>query len=114
MNKINNQDIILGSQDLPPALRVYYDIAPESFRIPSILAAITCLCALGTRLRVKYVYDTELHALLLQVVVVGNPGDGKSFTRPIVKTLLAPSALARPGVASAGAGLQRAQEDLCK
>ena len=90
MNKINNQDIILGSQDLPPALRVYYDIAPESFRIPSILAAITCLCALGTRLRVKYVYDTELHALLLQVVVVGNPGDGKSFTRPIVKTLLAP------------------------
>lgn len=90
MKKINNQDIILGSQDLPPALRVYYDIAPESFRIPSILAAITCLCALGTRLRVKYVYDTELHALLLQVVVVGNPGDGKSFTRPIVKTLLAP------------------------
>ena len=38
----------------------------------------------------KYVYDTELHALLLQVVVVGNPGDGKSFTRPIVKNLLAP------------------------
>ena len=80
----------LTARDLPPALRVYYEIAPESFRIPAILTAITCLCALGTRLRVKYVYDTELHALLLQVVVVGNPGDGKSFTRPIVKNLLAP------------------------
>ena len=80
----------LLARDLPPALRVYYEIAPESFRIPAILTAITCLCALGTRLRVKYVYDTELHALLLQVIVVGNPGDGKSFTRPIVKNLLAP------------------------
>jgi len=80
----------LLARDLPPALRIYYEIAPESFRIPAILTAITCLCALGTRLRVKYVYDTELHALLLQVVVVGNPGDGKSFTRPIVKNLLAP------------------------
>ncbi len=78
----------LLSRDLPPVLRIYYEIAPESFRIPTILTAITCLCALGTRLRVKYVYDTELHALLLQVVVVGNPGDGKSFTRPIVKNLL--------------------------
>lgn len=80
----------LTARDLPPALRVYYEIAPETFRIPAILTAITCLCALGTRLRVKYIYDTELHALLLQVVVVGNPGDGKSFTRPIVKNLLAP------------------------
>lgn len=80
----------INARDLPPALRIYYECAPENFRIPAILTAITCLCALGTRLRVKYVYDTELHALLLQVVVVGNPGDGKSFTRPIVKNLLAP------------------------
>ena len=80
----------LKSKDLPPALRIYWETAPEQFRIPAILTAITCLCALGTRLRVKYVYDTELHALLLQVIVVGNPGDGKSFTRPIVKTLMAP------------------------
>lgn len=80
----------LTARDLPPALRVYYEVAPETFRIPTILTAITCLCALGTRLRVKYVYDTDLHALLLQVIVVGNPGDGKSFTRPIVKNLLSP------------------------
>jgi len=80
----------LTAADLPPALRIYYEIAPENFRIPAILTAITCLCALGTRLRVRYLYDNELHALLLQVVIVGNPGDGKSFTRPIVKNLMAP------------------------
>lgn len=88
--KTNTPITSLCALDLPPALRIYYENAPESFRIPAILTAITCLCALGTRLRVKYLYDTDLHALLLQVVVVGNPGDGKSFTRPIVKTLLAP------------------------
>ncbi len=80
----------LMAADLPPVLRVYYELAPESFRIPAILTAITCLCALGTRLRVRYLYDNELHALLLQVIIVGNPGDGKSFTRPIVKNLMAP------------------------
>lgn len=80
----------LTAADLPPVLRIYYETAPEAFRIPAILTAITCLCALGTRLRVRYLYDNELHALLLQVIVVGNPGDGKSFTRPIVKNLMAP------------------------
>lgn len=80
----------LKGTDLPPALRVYWDNAPEAFRIPAVLTAATCLCALGTRIRVRYVYDTDPHALLLQVIVVGNPGDGKSFTRPIVKTLMAP------------------------
>lgn len=80
----------LTAADLPPTLRIYFEAAPESFRIPAILTAITCLCALGTRLRVRYVYDNDLHALLLQVIVVGNPGDGKSFTRPIVKNLMAP------------------------
>lgn len=80
----------INAKDLPPVLRIYWEAAPESFRIPTILTALCCLCALGTRLRVKYVYDLELHALLLQVIIVGNPGDGKSFTRPIVKQLMAP------------------------
>jgi len=80
----------ITAADLPPALRTYFEAAPENFRIPAILTAITCLCALGTRLRVRYLYDNDLHALLLQVIVVGNPGDGKSFTRPIVRNLMAP------------------------
>lgn len=76
--------------DLPPALRVFWDTAPDHFKVASILSALACYCALGTRLRAKYVYDLDPHALLLQVLVLGEPGSGKSFTRPIVKQLLRP------------------------
>ena len=87
-NKNKSKGLTLQASDLPPAVRVFWETAPESFRIPAILASITCYCALGTRLRAKYVYDIELHALLVQLIVLGEPGSGKSFTRPIVKQLM--------------------------
>lgn len=80
----------ITAADLPPALRVFWDTAPEHFKVASILSALACYCALGTRLRAKYVYDLDPHALLLQIIIVGEPGSGKSFTRPIVKQLLRP------------------------
>ena len=81
----------LEAADLPPAIRVFWEIAPDHFKIPSVLTAIVCYCALGTRLRANYVYDkSDPHALLLQVLVLGEPGSGKSFTRPIVKQLMRP------------------------
>lgn len=80
----------LTARDLPAPVRVFWETAPENFKIPSMLTALCCYCALGTRIRVKYKYDADLHALLLQIVVVGNPGDGKSFTRPIVYKLINP------------------------
>lgn len=80
----------ISAADLPPALRVFWDTAPEHFKVASILSALACFCALGTRLRAKYVYDLDPHALLLQVLILGEPGSGKSFTRPIVKQLLRP------------------------
>lgn len=83
--------INLTAADLPPAVRVFWDTAPEQFKVAAILTAIDCYCALGTRLRAMYVYDPlEPHALLLQLLVLGEPGSGKSFTRPIVKQLLRP------------------------
>ena len=82
--------ITLTSADLPPALQVFWNTAPEQFRTAAILTALDCYCALGTRIRAKYVYDIEPHALLIQLLVLGEPGSGKSFTRPIVKQLLRP------------------------
>ena len=88
-NKKNRKGaLMLQASDLPPAVRVFWDTAPEAFRIPAMLASITCYCALATRVRAKYVYDIELHALLVQLIVLGEPGSGKSFTRPIVKQLM--------------------------
>ena len=80
----------LTSADFPPAVRAYWDSAPAQFKVPAILTAIDCYCALATRLRFKYTYDLDLHALLLQVLVVAEAASGKSFTRPIVKTIMHP------------------------
>ena len=80
--------VTLLASDLPPAVRVFWETAPEAFRIPAILTAIDCYCALATRVRAKYVYDIEPHALLIQLLVLGEAGSGKSFTRPIVKQLM--------------------------
>ena len=80
----------LTAADLPPAVRAFWDSAPAPFKVPAILTAIDCYCALATRLRFKYTYDLDPHALLLQVLVVAEAASGKSFTRPIVKTLMQP------------------------
>ena len=88
--KTKNQygGVTLMPNDFPKPVRVFWDTAPDQFRIPSILTAIACYCALATRVRAKYVYDIELHALLVQLLVIGEPGSGKSFTRPIVKQIM--------------------------
>ena len=90
MSKQKSKQITLSASDLPPSVRVFWQTAPEQFRIAAILTALDCYCALGTRLRAKYVYDLEPHAMLIQLLVLGEPGSGKSFTRPIVKQLLRP------------------------
>ena len=91
MAKQKPKQLTLTASDLPPAVRVFWDTAPEQFKVPAILTAIDCYCALCTRLRAMYVYDPlEPHALLIQLLVLGEPGSGKSFTRPIVKQLMRP------------------------
>lgn len=82
--------VTLQASDLPPSVRIFWLTAPEQFRVAAILTALDCYCALGTRLRAKYVYDLDPHALLIQLLVLGEPGSGKSFTRPIVKQLMQP------------------------
>lgn len=80
----------IGSLQLPECIALFVDSAPDEFKLAVLLAVMCCYCALGTRLRVKYIFDLDLHALLLQVLIVGEPGAGKSFTRGIVKRLMGP------------------------
>ncbi len=90
MNPDTSKSSGLTAADLPPAIRAFWDSAPAPFKVPAILTAIDCYCALATRLRFKYTYDLDPHALLLQVLVVAEAASGKSFTRPIVKSLMQP------------------------
>lgn len=88
---LTQKSLTLSAADLPPAVRVFWNTAPDQFKVPAILTAIDCYCALATRLRAMYVYDPlEAHAMLIQLLVLGEPGSGKSFTRPIVKQLMRP------------------------
>ncbi len=87
---LNSKPSTITAADLPPAVRAYWDSAPAPFKVPAILTAIDCYCALATRLRFKYTYDLDPHALLLQILVVAEAASGKSFTRPIVKSLMQP------------------------
>ena len=86
----HSNPLTLQASDLPPAVRAFWESAPSAFKVPAILTAIDCYCALGTRLRFRYTYDLDPHALLLQVLVVAEAASGKSFTRPIVKSLMRP------------------------
>lgn len=71
-------------KDLPPIIREIVSNAPYSRKVPSFIASLAPLCALASRIRVKYYHDTtRMHSLLLQVVIEGAQSCGKSFAADI-------------------------------
>ena len=82
--------IELKGGDFPPIVRVFWNQAPANFKVPTLLSTMVLLSVLCGRLRVKYIYDAELHAILLQVIVVANSSEGKSFNRTLHKRLMRP------------------------
>ena len=79
----------LKEKDLPPILRQIVTNAPASRKVPSFIACLAPLCALATRVRLKYHYDGErLSALLLHVIIEGQQSVGKSFAADIEKLLM--------------------------
>lgn len=78
--------------DLPPAVRPFYEIASgvKRLRDAIVLTAIVCYCFLSPRLRVKYTYDNAmmLSMLLLNLLVIGPSGSGKSIIRWVVNMLV--------------------------
>lgn len=83
-------------KDLPPIIREIVTNAPFSRKTPSFIASLAPLCALASRLRVKYYHDTtRLHALLLQVVIEGAQSSGKSFAADIENLIMSDTLKAR-------------------
>lgn len=89
----------ISDKDLPPIIREIVTNAPKSRKLPSFVAALSPLCALATRVRLRYFHDPHRpHALLLQVVIEGAQSSGKSFAADIENLIMATTLKARDKV----------------
>ena len=79
----------LKEKDLPPVIRQIVTNAPANRKVPCFIACLAPLCALATRVRLKYHYDGErVSALLLHVIIEGSQSVGKSFAADIERLLM--------------------------
>lgn len=78
----------IRDKDLPPIIREVVQNAPANRKLPSFIACLAPLCALATRIRLKYYYDSRPSALLLQVLIEGNQSVGKSFAADIERLIM--------------------------
>lgn len=82
-------------KDLPPIIREIVTNAPDSRKLPSFIASLAPLCALATRLRLHYYYDSRPSALLLHVLIEGAQSSGKSYAADIEDLIMAETLKAR-------------------
>lgn len=81
----------LREKDLPPIIRENIQIAPPRRKSAVLMTILSPLCALATRIRLKYPFDKRLHALLLQVIVEAPPSTGKGFTDDLILQIIDPT-----------------------
>ena len=72
---------------LPPVFRQFVRIAPDDFKIPTILSLLPIMGTLMSRLRAYYI-DGDKHAPNFTTVIEAPQASGKSFARRIVKLCL--------------------------
>lgn len=77
-----------AEKQFPSPFRQILTKAPAERKIPSFIASLAPLCALATRVRLKYHYDQRLSALLLQVIIEAPQASGKSFAADIEDLLM--------------------------
>ena len=76
-------------RDLPPIIREVVSNAPLNRKLPCFVACLAPLCALATRVRLKYYYDCQrVSALLLQVIIEAPQSCGKQFAADIEHLLM--------------------------
>lgn len=69
---------------LPPVFRQFVRIAPDDFKVPTVMALLPVMGSLMSRLRADYI-DGETHAPNFSTVIEAPQASGKSFARRIVK-----------------------------
>lgn len=68
---------------LPPVFKEWAEIAPNDFKAPCVLANLSILGALGSRLRAEYL-DGKLHSPSFMVSLEAPQASGKSFVAMMV------------------------------
>ena len=81
-------DFPLREKELPAIIRQVVSNAPDNRKIPCLVACLSPLCALASRVRLHYYYDSRPSALLLQVIIEGNQAVGKSFAANIERLIM--------------------------
>lgn len=82
-------ELPLADEQLPPVIRELVSIAPANRKIHSLIACLAPLAMLSTR--VRFWVDAETRkkdAILLQVILEGEAGIGKSFVADIERTIM--------------------------
>ena len=74
---------LIKDQELPEIIRQVVGNAPKNREVAAFIATVSPLCAIASRVRMKYYYDTRPSALLLQVLIEGAQSSGKSFAADI-------------------------------
>lgn len=85
----------LPIDQLPPVIREAVSVAPDNRKIACMVACLSPLCALATRVRLKYCYDSRPSALLMQVLVEAPQSTGKQFASDIERMIMNPTLKAR-------------------
>ena len=78
----------LKDNDLPEIIRQIVANAPQNRKIAAFVASVAPLCALSSRARLQYYYDSRPSALLLQVLIEGAQSSGKSFAADIESLIM--------------------------
>ena len=79
----------LRDRDLPPIIREVVTNAPLNRKLPCFVACLAPLCALASRVRLRYYYDCQrVSALLLQVIIEAPQSSGKQFAADIEHLLM--------------------------
>ena len=81
---------LIPDKDYPAGVREWMMTAPSELKFSTLAVASSMLAVYATRIRLNYVYDNSLSAILLHVLVCGDQSSGKSFARYLMRYLMDP------------------------
>ncbi len=81
---------LIHDKDYPTGVKEWMMTAPPQLKFATLAVASSMLGVYATRVRLNYVYDNCLSAILLHVLVCGEQSSGKSFTRYLMRYLMQP------------------------